>query len=61
MPLEVLLFLLFYTPCVATLGAVYSETKSWKFTLFVVIEGLLVAMVSSATFYLIGTMLGVGG
>ncbi len=58
---SMLLFLLFYTPCVATLGAVYSETKSWKFTLFVVIEGLLVAMVSSATFYLIGTMLGVGG
>ncbi len=55
-----MLFMLFYTPCVATLAAVYNETKSKKFTLFVILEGFFLAALFSFTFYTIFTLLGVG-
>ena len=55
-----LLFLLFYTPCVATLGAVYGETKSMKFVMFVVIEGFVLAFLFSFLAYNIGLLMGVG-
>ncbi len=55
-----LLFILFYTPCVATLATIYEETKSWKFVLFVVLEGLVLAMLFSFAAYTIGGLLGVG-
>ncbi len=57
---SLLLFILFYTPCVATLATIFSETKSLKFTLFVVLEGLLLAALFSFLAYTIGTFLGVG-
>ncbi len=56
-----LVFLLFYTPCVATLATVYQETRSWKFVLFVVLEGFLLAIFFSFLVYQVGTLLGVGG
>ena len=55
-----LLFILFYTPCVATLATVYEETKSLKFVAFVVLEGLLLAILFSLIAYNIGLALGVG-
>ncbi len=55
-----LLFILFYTPCVATLATIYEETKSGKFVLFVVLEGLLLAMLFSFAAYTIGGLMGVG-
>ncbi len=58
---SLMLFILFYTPCAATIGTVYSETKSVKFTLFVILEGLLLAAIFSFLFYQIGLLLGVGG
>ncbi len=56
-----LLFLLFYTPCVATLATIYQETRSRKFVFFVVIEGLALAVLFSFLAYNIGLLLGVGG
>ncbi len=56
-----LLFLLFYTPCVATLATIYQETRSVRFLIFVVIEGFVLALLSSFLAYNIGTLLGVGG
>ena len=55
-----MLFMLFYTPCVATLATIYNETKSLKFTLFVVVEGFIVASIFAFAAYHIGTLLGVG-
>ncbi len=55
-----LLFILFYTPCVATLATIYEEAKSLKFVTFVVLEGLLLAIVFSFAAYTIGLALGVG-
>ena len=57
---SLLLFILFYTPCVATLATIHSETKSIKFTLLVVLEGLLLASLFSFAAYQIGLLLGVG-
>ena len=56
-----LLFLLFYTPCVATLATVYRETRSKRFVVFVILEGLTLALLFSFLAYQIGTLLGVGG
>ena len=55
-----LLFILFYTPCVATLATVYEETKSLKFVTFVILEGLFLALLFSSAAYSIGLALGVG-
>ncbi len=55
-----LLFLLFYTPCVATLGTIYGETKSIKFVLFVIFEGFALAFLFSFLAFNIGLLLGVG-
>jgi ferrous iron transport protein B len=57
---SLLLFILFYTPCVATLATIYSETKSGKFLLFVVLEGFALALLFSFLAFNIGSLLGVG-
>ena len=57
---SLLLFILFYTPCVATLATVYEETKSFKFVLFVILEGFVLALLFSFVAYNIGLLLGVG-
>ncbi|MCD6275683.1 MAG: ferrous iron transport protein B, partial [Thermoplasmata archaeon] len=54
-----LLFLLFYTPCVATLATIYQETKSLKFVIFVIFEGFFLAFLFSFLVYNIGVLLGV--
>ncbi len=57
---SLLLFILFYTPCVAALATIYEETKSPKFVLFVIIEGFALALLFSFLAYNIGLLLGVG-
>ncbi len=57
---SLLLFILFYTPCVATLATIYNETKSVKFVLFVILEGFALALLFSFLAYSIGTFAGVG-
>lgn len=54
-----LLFLLFYTPCVATVATIYQETRSLKFVIFVIFEGFFLAFLFSFLVYNIGVLLGV--
>lgn len=51
-------FTLIYIPCVATLAAIYRETNSWKWTIFSVVYGLILAYVVSLTIIGIGGLLG---
>jgi len=51
-------FTLIYIPCVATVGAIYRETNSWKWTLFSVVYGLILAYITSLAIILIGHWLG---
>lgn len=51
-----LLFVLFYTPCVAALSAIYREMKSLKWTAVCVIWQLSVAWYASAMFYQTATL-----
>ena len=55
-----MLFILFYTPCVATLAMIRGETRSNKFLLFVIAEGFILAFLFSFVVYNIGLVLGVG-
>ena len=51
-------FSLIYIPCVATVGVIYRETNSWKWTLFAVIYGLVLAYITSLAIIWIGQGLG---
>ena len=51
-------FTLIYIPCIATVGAIYRETNSWKWTLFSIIYGLILAYFTSWIIIGIGHMLG---
>ncbi len=46
-----MLFCLLYSPCVATLATIRSESKSVQFTLVSLVYGLVVAWVVSFVFY----------
>jgi len=46
-----MLFVLIYTPCVATIAVLKQESKSWKFTALAVAWPLLLAWTTSFTFY----------
>lgn len=46
-----MVFSLLYTPCVATLGVIKSETKSWKWTGFSFAYQLVVAYIVALAFY----------
>ena len=46
-----LIFILLYTPCVATLAVIKQETRSWKWTLFSLAFTSVVAYTFSALFY----------
>lgn len=48
-------FTLIYIPCLATIGTIYRETNSWKWTIFTVVYGLILA-------YLVAFLIvGIGG
>ncbi|MEG2213008.1 MAG: ferrous iron transport protein B, partial [Clostridiales bacterium] len=52
-----MVFVLLYTPCVATLAAVYKGSSSWKFTAWMVVYQLAVAWLLSFVVYRIGLLL----
>jgi ferrous iron transport protein B len=56
--LSFMVFTLLYTPCVATLVAIRSESRSWKITLSSLLLGLTAAWVSSFLVYQGGRLLG---
>ena len=51
-------FTLIYIPCVATVGVIYRETNSWKWTLFSIFYGLVLAYITSLVIITIGHGLG---
>jgi len=51
-------FTLIYIPCVATIGVVYRETNSVKWTVFTVVYGLLLAYAVSLLIVSVGGLLG---
>jgi len=51
-------FTLIYIPCVATLGVIYRETNSWKWTIFAVLYGLVLAYAVSLLIITVGHSLG---
>jgi ferrous iron transport protein B len=53
-----MLFCLLYTPCVATLAAIWSESRSIKITLLSLASGLAIAWLTSFIFYQSGLLLG---
>jgi ferrous iron transport protein B len=51
-----MVFCLLYIPCAATIGVVQKEIRSWKWTLFMVLFQLAVAMLLSTLVYQIGSL-----
>jgi ferrous iron transport protein B len=51
-------FTLTYTPCMATLGAIYRETNSWKWTIFAVVYELALAYLVALGIVTFGRLLG---
>jgi len=51
---------LIYTPCVATLGAIKSETQSWKWPIFSAVYLFVLAWLVSFVVYQSGLLLGLG-
>lgn len=51
-----MIFCLLYTPCVAVIGTVRGETKSWKWTIFSVFFQLFVAWFVATAVYQIGSL-----
>lgn len=51
-------FTLIYIPCVATVGVIYRETNSWKWTLFTVLYELLLAYFTAFLIVSVGHLLG---
>jgi ferrous iron transport protein B len=55
-----LVFILLYVPCVATLAVIKKETNSWKWMLFSLIFTTVIAYVlSAATYFLVGAIVGI--
>jgi ferrous iron transport protein B len=55
-----MVFTLLYMPCIATVGAIKQETGSWKWTIFSVIYGIVLAWVAAFLIYQGGALLGIG-
>jgi ferrous iron transport protein B len=53
-----MIFCLLYTPCVATIAAIWSESRSLRITLLSLITGLGLAWITSFVFYQTGLLLG---
>lgn len=51
-----MVFCLLYIPCAATIGVIQKEMRSWRWTLFVVLFQLAVAMLLSTLVYQIGSL-----
>jgi ferrous iron transport protein B len=48
---------LLYIPCIATIGVIYRETNSWKWTAFSVAYSMLIGWSAAVLFYQIGRLL----
>lgn len=55
--LSMMLFVLIYFPCVATVIAIVNESKSWKWGVFVIVYTCTLAWVVSFTAYQLGSIL----
>jgi ferrous iron transport protein B len=55
--LSLMLFVLIYFPCIATIVAISKEAGSWKWGLFVVVYTCMLAWIVSFTVYQAGTLL----
>lgn len=55
-----MVFVLLYTPCVATIGVIKRETNSWKWTFFSMAYQFVVAWVVAMLVFQIGSLLGLG-
>ena len=53
-----MLFCLLYTPCIATIAAIWSESRSIRITLLSLVFGLGIAWITSFIFYQSGLLLG---
>jgi len=51
-------FSLIYTPCIATVGVIYKETGSWKWTIFTVSYELILAYVVALMIVTFGRLIG---
>jgi len=56
--LSLMVFSLLYMPCIATLGVIKKETGSWKWTLFALMYGIIVAWIIAFIVYQGGKLLG---
>ncbi len=45
---------LLYIPCIATIGVIYRETNSWKWTIFSIIYSILIGWIVAVLFYQFG-------
>lgn len=53
-----MVFVLLYTPCLATVGVLRKETASWRWTAFAVFYSLTLAYIMSFIIYQVGRLLG---
>ena len=53
-----MLFCLLYTPCIATIATIWSESRSLKITLLSLVSGLGIAWITSFVFYQCGLLFG---
>ncbi len=53
-----LVFVLLYTPCIATLATIKKETGSWKWTIFVALYSVVIAWLAAFAVYNGGKLLG---
>jgi ferrous iron transport protein B len=58
--LNVMIFTLIYMPCLATVGVIKKETGSWKWTLFAIVYGIVLAYVVVLIVNNVGRLLGFG-
>jgi ferrous iron transport protein B len=56
--LSLMAFSLLYMPCVATVGVIRKETGSWKWTIFAIFYGIIVAWITAFVIYQGGVLLG---
>lgn len=52
--LALLLFVMLYSPCVATLAVIYKETRSWKWIIFASVYSTVLAFIVATLVYQIG-------
>jgi ferrous iron transport protein B len=58
--LSLMVFTLIYMPCLATVGVIKKETGSWKWTIFAVVYGIVLAYVLTLIVFHVGRFIGLG-